>query len=139
MRRNALLMLLVFAVLSLSACGKVGLKDPVCLPGLGETFYPPVENPPSPAFNNGDIVRYKMLPDKQGIMMTCDYKYLPNLNTWYCIVDFYPSSALVRFDFSEFDNYERRYVYEFELELVRKYSREAEVPARWKNMDCLIK
>ncbi len=133
MKRKILLnALLVAAVLLLPACAKVGLKDPVNLPGLGETFYLPIEKLPSPKFSNGDIVRYKMLGDKKGIMICSDYKYVPHLETWYCVVDFYPSSALIHFDFSEFDNYERRYVYEFELELVRKYSKYNEyAKKRW--------
>ena len=121
--KRIILLLLFVGVLFFSGCGKVGLKDPVYLPGLGEDFYPTVESPPPPIFSSGDIVRYKMLGDKRGIMMDPCYKYLSDLGTWYCIVDFYPSSALIHFDFSEFDNYERRYVYEFELELVRKYSK----------------
>lgn len=72
-------------------------------------------------------------------MMKSDYKYFPDVESWYCIVDFYPSSALIHFDFSEFDNYERRYVYEFELELVSKYFRKHQTPARWESMDLLIK
>ena len=133
MKRNILLnVLLAAAILILPACAKVGVKDPVILPGLGETFEPLVEKPPLPKFSNGDIVRYKMLGDKQGIMVWSDYKYVPHLETWYCVVDFYPSSALIHFDFSDFDNYERRYVYEFELELVRRYSKYNEyAKKRW--------
>jgi len=135
MRKKILAILLTFAALYAAGCGKVGLKDPVSLPGLEETFSPAPNTPPAPKFNNGDIVRYKMLDDKQGIMMQSDYRYIPRLGTWYCIVDFYPSSALIHFDFSRFDNYERRYVYEYELELVKRYHRDrAAVPARWKNM-----
>jgi hypothetical protein len=123
----------------LSGCGKVGLKDPVYLPGLGnDPVASAIDNPPPPLFSNGDIVRYKMLGDKQGIMMSSDYKYFPDVKSWYCIVDFYPSSALIHFDFSEFDNYERRYVYEFELELVKAYRREKQTPARWRSMNLLL-
>ena len=121
--KKPVLLLLYVAALFLTGCGKAGLKDPVFLPGLGETFHAAKDHPHEPIFNNGDIVRYRMLRDKRGIIMRPDYKYLPDLGTWYCIVDFYPSSALIHFDFSEFDNYERRYVYEFELKLVRKYSK----------------
>lgn len=134
MTRNILLTLLAFVALYSTGCGKAGLKDPVSLPGLGETFSPVKDTTPPPKFNNGDIVRYKMLDDKQGIMMQSNYKYIPRLGTWYCIVDFYPSSALIHFNFSKFDNYERRYVYEYELELVKRYSREVRIPARWKEM-----
>ena len=133
-RRNLLIGLLGLVAFYTAGCGKVGLKDPVFLPGLSETFAKPTEAPPSPKFSNGDIVRYRMLGDKQGIMMQSDYKYVPRLGTWYCAVDFYPSSALIHFDFSEFDNYERRYVYEFELELVKPYGAETEMPARWQRM-----
>jgi len=138
MKSNILLGLLVLVTLYLAGCGKVGLKDPVFLPGLAEMFSTPTETPAPPKFNNGDVVRYKMLGNKQGIMMQCDYKYVPRLRTWYCIVDFYPSSALIHFDFSQFDNYERRYVYEYELELVRGYTPEARIPARWRNMGLLV-
>ena len=121
------------AILLLSGCGKVGLKDPVYLPGLGHDAVSHSPSPPSPVFNNGDVVRHKLLEDKRGIMMSNRYKYFPNVAAWYCIVDFYPSSALVHFDFSRFDNYERRYVFEYELEPVDK------IPARWKNMALQIK
>lgn len=127
---TALLALLAFYM---TGCGKVGLKDPVFLPGLNETYAEPTEEPRCPKFNNGDIVQYKMLDDKQGIMMQSDYQYIPRLGTWYCIVDFYPSSALLHFDFSKFDNYERRYVYEFELEIAKS----SDIPARWKWMTVL--
>ncbi|MHC4570488.1 MAG: hypothetical protein ACYS0C_00230 [Planctomycetota bacterium] len=133
MKRNILLnVLLVAAVLILPACAKVGFKDPVILPGVEETFEPVVEKPPLPKFSNGDVVRYKMLRDRRGIMICSNYEYKPQLETWYCVVDFYPSSALIHLDFYEFDNYERRYVYEFELELVRKYSKYNEyAKKRW--------
>ena len=124
MIKHALLILLI-GVSCLTGCGKVGLKDPVALPGLGETFGKPIDNPPAPKFVNGDVVIYKLLSEKRGMIMQCDYKYIPRLKTWYCIVDFYPSSAIIRADFSDFDNYERRYVYEFEL------AKEPEIPARW--------
>lgn len=78
----------------------------------------------TPKFNNGDIVRLKMLWDRQGIVKRCDYRYQPKMKAWNCIVDFYPSSFLGGgIALSEFENYERRYVYEFELELVERYSR----------------
>jgi len=139
-KNNILLhILLITAALLLSGCGKVGLKDPVYLPGLGsDPVTSTIDNPPSPLFNNGDIVRYKMLGNKQGIMMSSDYKYFHDVKSWYCIVDFYPSSALIHLDFSEFDNYERRYVYEFELELVKEYRREKQTPARWRSMNLLL-
>lgn len=136
-KKNLLLALLAFLAFYTTGCWKAGLKEPVFLPGLNETFAKPTEAPPSPKFNNGDIVRYKMLGDKQGIMMQSDYQYIPRLGAWYCIVDFYPSSALLHFDFSKFDNYERRYVYDFELEIVKAYSRKTEIPARWKWMTVL--
>lgn len=134
MTKNILLALSAFVALYSAGCGKTGLKDPVFLPGLGETFSQQADSQPRPKFNNGDIVEYRMLDDKVGIMMCSDYKYLARLGTWYCIVDFYPSSALIHFDFSGFDNYERRYVYEFELKLIKRYSRSVKTPARWKNM-----
>ena len=136
-KKNVFIALLPLLAFYATGCGKVGLKDPVFLPGLNETFAKPTELPPSPKFNNGDIVQYRMLGDKHGIMMQSDYKYIPRLGTWYCIVDFYPSSALIHLDFSEFDNYERRYVYEFELELVKRYTRKTEIPPRWKWMALL--
>jgi predicted small lipoprotein YifL len=139
--RNVLLnILLITIALSLSGCGKAGLKDPAYLPGLdNKPVRSSIDNPPSPIFNNGDIVRHKMLDDKQGIMMKSDYRYSPDAESWYCIVDFYPSSALIHFDFSEFDDYERRYVYEFELELVKKYCKKPQIPHRWESMNLLIK
>jgi len=130
MREKILTIILASATLSFFGCAKVGIKNPVYLPGLGETFIQAKAEHPAPIFNNGDIVKYKMLHYKKGIVIACDYRYLPNLKTWYCIVDFYPSSALIHLDFSDFDNYERRYVYEFELEPAE----EPETPARWENM-----
>ncbi len=132
--KRIVLLLLFTSMLFLPACAKVGLKDPVTIPGLGEELSQPVKNLTVPKFENGDIVRYKMLGDKQGIIMNSNYKYLPQLETWYCIVDFYPSSAAIHLDFSQFDNYERRYVYEFELELIRKYSKDSQrrrIRRRW--------
>lgn len=133
MRKMVFLLPLVFAALFIVGCGKVRLGDAAALPGLGETFSEPAENDPAPKFKNGDIVQYRMIEYKhrkgrekykRGIVMQCDYKYIARLKTYYCIVDFYPSSA-VRIDFSHFDNYERRYIYEFELQ------KEAAIPARW--------
>ena len=129
-QRIALYLLLVTASLLLYGCGKVGLKDPVYLPGLGNDPVLAYEGePPSPIFKNGDIVRHKLLNNKIGIMMNSSYKYFPKLKTWYCIVDFYPSSA-IRIEFSDFDNYERRYVFEYELA--------SKVPIRWQNMGPLV-
>ncbi len=135
MRRTSLFLSLVFAILFIGGCGKIRLGDAAALPGLGETFGEPPANAPAPQFKNGDIVHYKMIEHqrktgrekyKRGIMMHCDYKYIPRLQAYYCIVDFYPSSA-VHIDFSDFDNYERRYVYEFELQKEKK----PVIPARW--------
>ena len=134
MKKEILIILLVSIAILLTGCGKVGVKNPVYLPGFGENFASsqPFEAVQNPIFRNGDIVKHKMLHDKEGIMIANNYKYLANLKTWYCVVDFYPSSASIHFDFSDFDNYERRFVYEFELKLVRKYSRRHEPDARWK-------
>lgn len=114
-------------VLNLCGCGKTGLKDPVYLPGLGhEPVYVSDQIMTIPIFENGTVVRHKLMDEKFGIVMHNRYRYFPNLMAWYYIVDFYPSSA-IHLDFSDFDNYERRYVYEFELE-----ERE-QTPARWKS------
>ncbi|MGB8225579.1 MAG: hypothetical protein WCE45_01745 [Sedimentisphaerales bacterium] len=132
------LLTLLLAELFLVGCAKIKLGDPAALPGFGEKFCDtaappncsqncgePAEIILPPKFKNGDIVRYKMLKnDMLGIIMQCDYKYMPRLKTYYCIVDFYPSSA-IHVDFSAFDNYERRYVYEYEL------IKEPLIPARW--------
>lgn len=132
-KNTALLyVVLVLVLVFFCGCGKLAVEDPVYLPSVdsGSVYYSP-EKVPAPVFGNGDIVRYKMLGDKQGMMMSSNHEYISGLKTWYCIVDFYPSSALIHFDFSGFDNYERRYVYEFELELVKKYHKKSIVPARW--------
>ncbi len=138
MRRIGLCLLLVAVPLILYGCGKVGLKDPVYLHGLGHNPTPASASPKlPPTYNNGDIVRHKLL-DKYGIMMSNSYRFFPNLNAWYCIVDFYPSSA-IHFDFSDFDNYERRYVYEYELTSACEFdARLAKVPARWRSMVPLV-
>ncbi|MFC1676268.1 hypothetical protein ACFL3G_04285 [Planctomycetota bacterium] len=131
--KRIVLLLLFAALLFLPACAKIGLKDPMTIPGLGEELNQPAKNTTVPKFNNGDTVVYKMLGDKRGIMMNNSYKYLPPLKAWYCIVDFYPSTAM-HVDFSKFDNYERRYVYEFELQSISQYveSQKNELVARAK-------
>ncbi len=126
-KNNILLyILLIIIALFLSGCGKVGLKDPVYLPGLGHDGPVVTSSSIQPLFKNGDLVEHKLMKGKYGIIMHNRYRYFPGLEAWYCIVDFYPSSA-IHLDFSDFDNYERRYVYEFELE-----SRD-QIPARWRS------
>lgn len=122
MKKEILIILLAGIAILLTGCGKAGVKDPVFLPGLGEDFASsqPAEAVQNPIFRNGDIVKHKMLPDKEGMMIAGNYKYLADLKTWYCVVDFYPSSASIHFDFSDFDNYERRFVYEFRIKAVEK-------------------
>lgn len=139
MKRVFLIILLATITIIVTGCAKVAIKDPVHLPGLGENFASvnSTENVRNPIFHNGDIVKHKMFANKEGLMMASNYKYLDDLKTWYCVVDFYPSSAAIHFDFSNFDNYERRFVYEFELDLVQKYSRRQNLNARWKSMDLL--
>jgi|GEM_PF-1492847 len=135
MGKQFLLLTLLLAVLPMVGCAKIKLGDPAALPGFGEELCRPTDACPAPKFQNGDVVRYKMLKeDIRGIVMQCDYKYIPRLKTYYCIVDFYPSSA-IHIDFSKFDNYERRYVYEYELiketrQLAREIQR-SKIPARW--------
>jgi hypothetical protein len=130
---------LVIMLFSLVGCGKVGVKDPVFVPGFGESFKGQTAEQRSPVFQNGDVVCYRMNKNKKGIVMQADYKYVPRLGAWYCVVDFYPSSALLHFDFSGFDNYERRYVYEYELELTQSYKRQAHtMPAQWQFMELQI-
>ncbi|MHC4213072.1 MAG: hypothetical protein ACYSWP_06835, partial [Planctomycetota bacterium] len=82
-------------------------------------------------------VRHKLLGDKFGIMMYPDYKYVPDLNAWYCIVDFYPPYML-GMNFSGFDGYERRYLYEFELEFVARNDDQVRKYARWQHMSMNI-
>jgi len=128
--------MLVIVLFSLAGCGKVGVKGPVFVPGFGESFKVQTAEQGPPIFRNGDIVCYRMNKNKKGIMMQADYKYVPRLGAWYCVVDFYPSSALLHFDFSGFDNYERRYVYEYELELTQSYEKQAHtMPAQWQFME----
>ncbi len=124
-------------VLNLCGCGKVALKDPVYLPGLGDGPVRVSEQIMTmPIFENGTVVRHKLMDEKFGIVMHNRYRYFPNLTAWYCIVDFYPSSA-IHLDFSDFDNYERRYVYEFELEEREQFTTAAmqceQISARWKS------
>lgn len=129
--------LLIVVIFGLSGCGKVGLKDPVYFPGLGHDHVAVSSQAlPVPIFENGMVVRHKLMDEKFGIMMHNRYKYFPALKAWYCIVDFYPSSA-IHLDFSDFDNYERRYVYEFEIEEREQLSAAArqreQISLRWKN------
>ena len=123
MKRTTLLFTLVAVTIFLTGCAKIAVKDPVyLLPGLDEPASSVAAYSHQPKFGNGDIVRHRMVADMQGIVIKSDYRYLEDLRTWYYVVDFYPSSALIHFDFSAFDNYERRYVYEFELQLLQKYN-----------------
>lgn len=139
MKKTAFLyVLLASLAISVTGCGKVGVKGPAFFPGFGEDrAYAMRDQKPEPLYGIGDIVRCRMLDDMQGIVIQNNYKYLPELKAWYYVVDFYPSSALVRLDFSKFDNYERRYVYEFELRLVQRYSRD-QISARWQSFDNLV-
>lgn len=113
--------------LFICGCAKVKLGEPAAFPGTKEKVVNSVQAQHPPLFKNGDIVRYKMIrKGVHGIVMDCNYKYIPRLQTYYLIVDFYPTSVM-HFGCSRFDKYERRYVYEYELE------KEAvsQVPARW--------
>jgi len=92
----------------------------------------PILSTQRPEFQNGDMVRYRSIKNSYGVMMHCDYKYIPRLKSYYCIVDFYPSST-ISLGLSKYDNYERRYVYEYELIKI------ADVPPRWALYDGLIK
>jgi len=134
MRRMALLLVLGWSFCFVAGCAKIKLGDPLVFPGTMEKFGPP-DAAHAPMFKNGDIVHYKMLTKedadgdeifKRGIVMQCDFKYIPRLETYYCIVDFYPTSVDT-FGSSDFSQYERRYVYEYELEL----EKEKPIPARW--------
>ena len=127
MTRLFLISSLLITAIAISGCGKVKLGKPAGLPGLKETYAKPTECVPQPKFQNGDIVKYKMLKDSYGIVMQCDYKYIPRLKTYYCIVDFYPTSR-VHLEFSKFDNFERRYVYEYELKKL------PQVPKKWSHL-----
>ncbi|MCD4831630.1 MAG: hypothetical protein K8R02_07480 [Anaerohalosphaeraceae bacterium] len=124
MKKILLIVLASTAMITICGCAKIKLGDPVVLPGLNETHAKMTNCLPEPKFQNGDRVSYKMLRGSTGIVMQCDYKYIPRLKSYYCIVDFYPSSAM-HLDFSKFDNYERRYVYEYELQ------RSSLVPNKW--------
>jgi len=134
-----LVLTLVVLASLLTGCGKVGVKAPVFVPGFAEDFKGDTAEQRPPVFENGDIVCYRMNKNKKGIVMQADYKYVPKLGAWYCVIDFYPSSALLHFDFSGFDNYERRYVYEYELELMQPYKKQAhKMPAQWQFMELQI-
>ena len=134
-----LIIMLVILSCLLTGCGKVGVKAPVFVPGFGESVQSQTAEQPPAMFQNGDSVCYRMNKNKKGIVMQADYKYIPKLKAWYCVVDFYPSSALLHLDFSSFDNYERRYVYEYELELTQSYNQQAHtMNAQWQFMELQI-
>ena len=124
--------ILLVVLLLLTGCGKVRLGDPMGLPGTAEILQEPTNSAPAPKFQNGDLVRYRAINNSYGVMMYRDYKYIPKLNSYYCIVDFYPSSTL-SLGMSKYDNYERRYVYEYEL------IRIDELPRKWACLDGLTK
>lgn len=124
--------LLLVISFAMAGCGKVRLGNPMALPGTGEILEEPILSTQTPKFQNGDLVRYRSIKNSYGVMMHCDYKYIPRLNSYYCIVDFYPSST-ISLGLSKYDNYERRYVYEYELVKI------ADVPPRWAHYDGLIK
>ncbi len=90
---------------------------------------------PAPIFQNGDIVRCTTSEnDMVGIVSQCNYQYVPNLNTWYCAVDFYPASVTQK-NFSRFNDCQRKYIYEYELrkenrEMTQKIMRN-QLPPRW--------
>ena len=130
MSRYILIVLLAAMILISVGCSKVGLKDPVALTVSGKSV---TDTSKGPKFVSGDIVRHKLLRDKFGIMMHADYKYVPDLDAWYCIVDFYPPS-LLGLNFFGFDGYERRYLYEFELESAAKKRNQTREYARWQYM-----
>ena len=130
MSRYILIVLFTAMILIAAGCAKTGRKDPVSRTiskklGL-KTFS-------SPKFKNGNIVRQKLIADKYGIVMYANYSYAPDLNAWYCIVDFYPPS-LLGLNFFGFEGYERRYLYEFELESVPKKRNQTREYARWHHM-----
>jgi hypothetical protein len=130
MIRHFLIILFTAILVIAVGCSNVGLKDPVALTVSKKTV-PDIAN--RPKFLNGDVVRHKLLGDKFGIMMHAGYKYVPDLNAWYCIVDFYPPSML-GMNFSGFNGFERRYLYEFELESVAKNRDQIQKYARWQHM-----
>ncbi len=134
MIRHFLIILFTAMIFIAAGCSNVGLKDPVALT-VSKNTVPDIAN--RPKFDNGDIVRHKLLADKFGIMMYPDYKYVPDLNAWYCIVDFYPPSLLGLNCFG-FKGYERRYLYEFELESVAGNDDQVRKYARWQHMSMNI-
>ncbi|MCE5341086.1 MAG: hypothetical protein LLF92_08165 [Planctomycetaceae bacterium] len=103
--------------------------------GCTERLRNPAANAPAPMFKNGDVVICETLKNNMvGIVTQCDYKYIPDLKTYYCAVDFYPSSAMQK-NFSRYNNCERRYIYEHELkkenkEMAQKI-RQKQIPTRW--------
>ena len=130
MSRHILIVLFTAMILIAVGCSNVGLKDPVALTVSGKLVS---DTSNEPKFANGDIVRHKLLDDKYGIMMYADYKYVPDMDAWYCIVDFYPPS-LLGMNLFGFDGFERRYLYEFELESVARNSDQIREYARWQHM-----
>jgi hypothetical protein len=103
--------------------------------GCAKQLFKPLTDTPAPMFQNGDVVRYKTSENNTvGIVTQCNFQYVPSLKTYYCAVDFYPSSATQKF-FSRFNNCERKYIYEYELkkenrEMAQKI-RQNQVPTRW--------
>ncbi len=130
MIRHFLIILFTAILLIAVGCSNIGLKDPVALT-VSKRAVTDIANVPK--FASGDIVKHKLLGDKFGIMMHANYKYVPDLNAWYCIVDFYPPYIL-GMNFSGFDGYERRYLYEFELEPLTRNRNQIREYARWQHM-----
>jgi hypothetical protein len=120
MHKQLSLLLLVLSLAFADGCAKLQMQKTAL---------------PAPMFKNGDVVRCKASEnDMVGIISQCDYLYVPNLKTYYCAVDFYPSSVTQK-NFSRFNNRQRMYIYEYEL--IRENRQTAQkvlknqIPTRW--------
>lgn len=127
MRRITLLLALSFCFIA-GCANEVGGRSEFL--GEGEIFGQP-DGAHTPMFRNGDIVIYSnasegIANDKRGVVMQCDYKYIHHLKTYCCIVDLYPISIDTPGP-EHSGQFQRRYVYEYELELEKG----REIPVRW--------
>lgn len=96
------------------------------------SFTKDTKDMPPPLFNNGDIVRSRLTGFCHGIVKRNNYYYNPGVNAWCYAVDFLVKDYHFNLKWFPYYQIKRRYVYEYELDLVRSYTA-AHPPPRWQD------